>query len=258
MSRVIGAVVNPSVSPSRVWSIREAAGQIFADNWADPYFSSVTFGCHFEGANGSTAFLDVKGATLFTYLAPTIKTDASRFGASSGNFTGSGYVYANDNAGYEFDGAFTIDGWFSNSSGSLDTSQPILLGKGIPGASSYWFMQLTQNQLYWCCKNPSGVDFYYNINYGKSIVGGWHHFEIGRDSANLYMFIDGVLLVAASLTTYPGLAGTLGQNTDVLGIGARSGCYNQFTGYLDDIRITKGVCRHTGSFTPPKYPFRDF
>ena len=38
--------------------------------WSDPHFASVTWGCHFEGADGGTAFTDVKGATGTASFAP--------------------------------------------------------------------------------------------------------------------------------------------------------------------------------------------
>jgi hypothetical protein len=30
---------------------------------------------------------------------------------------------------------------------------------------------------------------------------------------------------------------------------------NSFDGYFDQIRVTKGVCRYTATFTPPGLPF---
>ena len=64
-------------------------------------------------------------------------------------------------------------------------------------------------------------------------------------------FVDGVLDGSVSL------ARNFSTNL-VLGIGAQVGARNSaydFPGYIDELRITKGVGRYTANFTPPTGPF---
>ena len=75
------------------------------------------------------------------------------------------------------------------------------------------------------------------------------------ENAELPMFVDGNV---GSVVNNIG-ASTLFANTAIdLLIGARrSGAGIEFpvTAHMDDIRITKGVARYTGSFTPPAAEF---
>jgi hypothetical protein len=71
----------------------------------------------------------------------------------------------------------------------------------------------------------------------------WQHVAICRSGSNFYLFIDGVLEGSCSSSA----AFNNATVAEALTIG-----YG-FLGYIDDLRITKNVCRWTSGFTPPDY-----
>lgn len=82
----------------------------------------------------------------------------------------------------------------------------------------------------------------------------WTHVAITRASGTAYWFIDGNLektdaSYASSLN--------FGNNTVNALIGDYSPGTTNFNGYIDDLRITRGVARYTSSFTPPTKAFID-
>lgn len=76
----------------------------------------------------------------------------------------------------------------------------------------------------------------------------WYHFAVSRQGPNLYLFIDGTLVASRS-----DIAGqTVGNSATPIFFGRRSNsAADWFTGLIDETRITKGVARYTGAFTPP-------
>lgn len=76
----------------------------------------------------------------------------------------------------------------------------------------------------------------------------FRHIEVSRSGTTLRLFVNGNL--EASTTTSTALNLTQG-GTFVIGRGTWDGAGGYYKGKLYDIRITKGVARHTSSFTPP-------
>lgn len=84
---------------------------------------------------------------------------------------------------------------------------------------------------------------------GSSILDGgtlstntWQHIAWTRESGTMRIFIDGSLVSTATDTTSF-------DHGDII-IGANVGNYH-YEGYIEDLRITKGLARYTAAFTPP-------
>ena len=78
----------------------------------------------------------------------------------------------------------------------------------------------------------------------------WYHIAVDFDGTTYRIYIDGVVK-ASSTTTF-----TFHDSTAVCMIGDDAGDIGQdFDGWIDNVRITKGAARYAGAFTPPTAPF---
>jgi YD repeat-containing protein len=80
-------------------------------------------------------------------------------------------------------------------------------------------------------------------------LAAWSHVALADDGTTARLFINGVL--QASRATWP-----KADSPSLLRIG---GSYiagdREFDGYMDDVRVTKGLARYTANFTPPVQAF---
>jgi hypothetical protein len=80
----------------------------------------------------------------------------------------------------------------------------------------------------------------------------WYHIAATRAGATTRLFVNGTSLTLTTNTLQVNSA-----STGTLSIGSERlfANYNHdLNGYIDDLRITKGVARYTASFTPPVAP----
>lgn len=78
----------------------------------------------------------------------------------------------------------------------------------------------------------------------------WTHVAVAQSGGNVLLFLDGTLVRTAAATA------TNTQDAQPLHIGGFfSSEAQRYRGYLDDIRITKGLARYTSNFTVPTDPF---
>jgi hypothetical protein len=164
----------------------------------------------------------------------------SKFGGYSAYFDGSGdYLSTPDSDDWKFGtGDFTIDFWINTGTESK--------GKYIwhsGGLSIY-------------VHNPSGaiIATYTGGNLlilgTTNIVNVWHHVAFIRNSGTFKLYIDGNLDGTETAER------NLDSSVDPIYIGAYSGGGNYyFNGYLEEFRVSKGVARWTGNFTPPTQPY---
>jgi hypothetical protein len=81
----------------------------------------------------------------------------------------------------------------------------------------------------------------------------WYYFAVvrsGSGAGNLVIYLDGT----ADATSGGAVTDNFNQ-TNILYVGASRTGTTPLNGYIDDLRITKGVARYTANFTAPQSPF---
>ena len=211
---------------------------------------SVSLLMHGDGLNASTSFVDSSPSPkTFTVVgAAKLSTAQSKFGGSSLYFDGQGArIVSPKSSGYDFDGDFTIEFW-AWKSGPGDTSWDYLLQCAwVVSPSNGWTLGL-RTTFSFNHRGADGVGDY--IDAPVSIYDStWHHYAVSRAAGVLRLFVDGVQVAqrttSANFHTY---------DSDLI-IGASDNGNYGFAGYVDDLRITKGVGRYTADFTPSAQPF---
>src|SRR6185437_4647016 len=77
----------------------------------------------------------------------------------------------------------------------------------------------------------------------------WYHVAFVRSGNTITAYVNGVQygspVTDSSTATF---------NNQVF-IGSYADSYGKFQGYIDELRVTKGVARYLANFTPPNAPF---
>ena len=214
----------------------------------DPYYNDYTsLLIPFDGPNNSTVFGDYSlNRNIITANGDvTISTAQSKFGGSSGYFDGTGdYLSIPDSNLFVFGtNDFTIECWIKTS-----TANKVILDRYAAGIPTNWQIYITSSgYLQWYTNTAKKT--------GSIVVtdGNWHHIAVVKSNNILNFYIDGVV-------DGTGLSDTTNYSTLVtyLGIGAQINSRNasyDFNGYIDSVRITKGIARYTGNFTVPTQAF---
>jgi len=181
-----------------------------------------------------------------------ISTTQSKFGGSSMYFDGTGDYLQNrltdlTNFGT---GDFTMECWiYPTASGSL---RAIVDTRGTDINAAYgWFLSAS-DKLDFLYKGSSPFRL---TSSGSVSTNTWTHVAVCRASGTLRLFINGNIDGSATVTdSLNGAAGTR------IGGGYADGSGNPgfyLTGYIDDLRITKGIARYTSNFTPQTSQWQD-
>lgn len=202
----------------------------------DPYFSSVSLLLNGDGTNGSTTFTDLSSSpkVITAYGTTQISTTQKKFGTASLLFDGSGdYLSLSANTAFNFGtGDFTVELWIKT---NIKINYQSIF---ISADASLWLHTDSAGNLIYGAGSGDRL-----TGYGQVCDDAWHHIAITRFSGTVRLFIDGVQKDTTSNTTSINL-------TTPITIGTYSSS-RYYTGYIDDLRITKGVARYTANFTPP-------
>jgi hypothetical protein len=189
-----------------------------------------------------------------------ISTTQSKFGGSSMYFDGTGdYCFLPNTHSFLFSkGDFTIEAWVYIN----DTStRKYILGPGTDTASHFkgfgleiWGQQLSM----WASSNGTGWDILEcdtSGNRGATLlaINTWYHIAVSRSGSTFRSFVNGV--VEKTFTSSATIFSDVTIPYNIGRSGYSPGGYFYYNGYMDDLRITRGYARYTGTFTPPTSAF---
>jgi hypothetical protein len=180
-----------------------------------------------------------------------ISTSVVKYGTGSLSFDGNGdYLTSASSPNFAFGtGDFTVEAWIyanalNGERGFIQTSATV---GGLQTSYTDGIAIFANGPGNGLVAQVGGV----SLSSGNVITtNAWYHVALTRNSGSCRMFINGVL-VAGPTTNASNLAGT---NVCIGGYYNTSFLWN---GYIDDLRITKGVARYTANFTPPTEQLKD-
>jgi hypothetical protein len=220
----------------------------------DEEFDNVSLLLHGDGTNGSTTIVDSSSR----FKAVTVVGDAqistaqSKFGGSSIAFDGSGDELTSQSSSENNFGTddWTIEFWIL----STQTTRVDPFGWNYSYQNPGWASLILN-------LNGSSMSWYENVNQRINATntgwnnGSWNHVAITRSGNSVRMFLNGTQVGLTYTTSF-----SYGANPSgfiVGNVSDKTGGQGPLDGYIDDLRITKGVARYTSNFTPPTAPFPD-
>lgn len=196
------------------------------------------------------------GANLTFYGNTTASTTQTKYDDSV-YFDGTGDIISvpyNSNLTKWSETDYTLECWVYVSSLSYvedSASHPNMIGHtDTSAASNYWSFGPLSN---------GSVMFYYYGGFTYSLAtssgfistGNWYHLALVhvKSTNNIKIYINGTERASGTVSGTPQDSSSLPIN---IGHGANSSGFN---GYIEDLRISKGLARYTSSFTPPSATF---
>ena len=209
----------------------------------DVYYPQTSLLMHFNGTNGSTTMTDnsKNNLTVTSNNGAAISTAQSKFGGSSVLFDGTNdYLSIPDNTPLVLSGgSYTIECWIRPTGNYADYNTII----AKRAASSAWqvYLNITTGFL----------SFYDGTERNSSVTptaNVWSHIAAVYNGSTINLYLNGVSVLSNAV-----------GNTDYsspIYIGSYS-TSQYFNGYIDELRITKGIARYTSNFTPSTTQFLD-
>lgn len=222
----------------------------------DPSYDSVVYQISFDGLNGagsSADFVDSskRARTPTVTGTPIISTAQSKFGGASGGFNGSSALAYPPSTDWSFGaGDFTIDAFvFPTSNVDMEVCA---CRASLP---PFWLLRRTAaGNLRFVNANNVGGSLVVTTDVTTSGVvplNAWSHIAVIRRLGVVSLFIVG------SKATVSGTNSETSYDNSVapLFVAAGDATSSRWYGYIDNLRITKGVARWVSDFVPPVVGF---
>ena len=188
---------------------------------------------------------------LETVGTAQISTSVVKYGTGSIYFQGSGNRLSTppNQPQLAFGaGDFTVEAWVYR---TVSANGTILCGQGdnasVAGSSYVFYVS-----------SSATSDLYvgstsYAATSPNPALNQWAHVAYVRNGTSYKTYLNGVQV--GSTTLAANAVVNAGSTTVLPSIGTTGGNTNTLVGYIDDLRVTKGIARYTSNFTPPTAAF---
>lgn len=232
------------------------AGTAGDDNWGD-----VALLAKFEGADAATAYTEVStNAAVATFVGNAqLDTAQFNFGAAALLLDGTGdYVTFPDITAYDLGtGDWTVEGFtrlnaLPTGTFSTDPGFSMCSLWGALSGDKLFSFELSHDSFGYRIRlkfdntqETSGTTTY--------AINTWYHWAISRTGGNMRAYFDGTYRTG----DFGAAPADMGGSSEVLRIGSLAGADNYHNGWIDDVRLTVGTARYTGtgSYTVPTADF---
>lgn len=227
----------------------------------DPYWNNVVSLLHLDGANGSTNFVDEISGVSWTGSGNAVLSSVQKkFGVTSLYIPDLDSDIYRNTSPLSVSDKMTMECFFYCASAitSAQYARTVFGQSGSGGARDQYagFIESPNTPIHVpLMHRDSNLGTPVNLQGTPAIqMDTWGHFALCWDGIVLYMFVNGSL--TAQISVSGGWANT--------GYAFRIGRYlnppysqyrGSICGYIDEVRITKGVARYTSNFTTPSAPF---
>ena len=225
----------------------------------DPYFSSNTLLLHMDGSNGSTVFTDSSplGLTVTGVNGASIATTAnSRSNGTAADFTSTltnRYVLASGaqvaQVGNFGTGDFTIE--LTQYSTNEDTTRALVTVGDYSTAGGGFYCWLQGSTPIFTAN--SGTNY---TGTPSAFANTLNHIAFTRSSGVLKIWVNGSQVFSGTMTANFAPSGSQANGGAAVAI-SNMQFHSSSRSYIDEVRITKGICRYNSAFTPPTGPFPD-
>lgn len=249
-SRTLNQGTNPApplsgfVNASPILNTSDAGGQFISSGTRqDAYANYIVLAIPFNGANNGSSFTDYSSTIRGSGSAKTItannavtKTDVYKFYGSSG-YLSSSAARVSTSADFQLSSDFTLEFWTYKTSYERFMC-PFMIS---PDSNSILSINMGNNINGWnfqCSQNGASLSNTFNAS-------TWTHLAMTRSGSTVFCFINGTL--QSTFTE----SNSVGSSSDQILIGDYRGDQQySYGGYIQDLRIYKGIAKYVSSFTP--------
>jgi hypothetical protein len=205
---------------------------------------------HFDGADAATTFTDSNvGGSAHTWTAAgnaQLDTAAKEFGSASLLLDGTGdSISTPAHADVDFgSGDFTVDLWFNRAGGDGTTRGMVIYDNAAESAPAFRISLNASNQVAVGAFHSGGNTQFTSTS--TFTATGWNHVAFVRTGNTLKLFINGTQ--EGGDQSYVESIRDTTPTTVWIGQWGANRFY--FNGWIDEVRISKGLARWTANFTP--------